>query len=110
MMSCDEVDRELVGFQLGLLEDPRRGELEQHLPGCPACVQAFVRLKRAMELAEDAPAPSEASRLALRRAVAAELGLVAAPWRWWERPLALGLGGAAAGAAVLVVYLVSGAG
>ncbi len=109
MRSCDEVDRALVEFQLGLLEDPRRAALEQHLAGCPACVQAFVRLKRAMETAADVPAPSEASRLALRRAVAAELGLVAAPWRWWERPLALGVGGAAAGAAVLAVYLVSGA-
>ena len=110
MVKCDEVDQQLVVFQLGLLEDPRRAEVEQHLAGCLACVRALLELKRAMELAEASPAPSEASRLKLRGAVARELGLEARPWRWWERPLALGVAGAAAYGAVLVVYLVSGTG
>jgi len=110
MVRCEQVDRQLVVFQLGLLEDPLRAEVEQHLAGCLACVRTFLELKRAVELAEGSPQPSEASRLRLRGAVARELGLEAKPWRWWERPLALGLGGAAAYCAVLVVYLVNGAG
>ncbi len=87
-MSCVEVERELVGYHFNALDDEARSEVEAHLALCAACVREYLTLKRAVETGEDAPAPSEAARQRLRRAVARELGLGATRWAWWERPLA----------------------
>lgn len=88
-MSCDSIERELVAYHFGLLDGAARAEVEAHLAACGACVRAFVLVKRAVELgdAPDVPAPSPRAKARLRRAVAAELGVVTAR-RWWERPVA----------------------
>jgi len=86
-MSCDEIERELVGYHFGTLDEETRARVEEHMVGCAACVRAFVEIKRAVETSEDAPAPSPAARAKLRRAVAREI----APRAWWERPLAVAL-------------------
>lgn len=107
-MSCAELQNELIGYHFGTLDDATRREVEAHLVACPACVQAFVELKRDIESGEVAPAPSEASRLRLRRAVAQELGL--APrrrWSWWERPLAFTFAGAALVIALALLSLIA---
>ena len=101
-MTCTEIERELVGYQFGTLDDEQRRCVEEHLVACAACVRAFVELKRAIETSEEAPAPSPAARAKLRRAVARELGDGYAAGgtsrtravevrSWWERPLAIAL-------------------
>ena len=87
-MTCDAIEPELVGYHFGTLEDEKRRAVEEHLVSCPDCVRAFVELKRAIETSEEAPAPSDASRARLRRAVARELG-VGVERTWWERPVAI---------------------
>ena len=89
-MTCTEVEPELVAFHFGLVEGEPRAAIEAHLASCRACLQAFLEIKRAVETAQDAPAPSQASRARLRRAVASELLPAArAPGRrWWEVPVA----------------------
>ena len=94
-MTCEAVLPELVAYHFGSLEGDARDSVEEHLASCTACVLAFVELKRAIETAEDAPAPSTTSRGRLRRAVQAELSLVKR--RWWEVPVTF------AAAAVLVL-------
>ncbi len=88
-MSCAEIEQELVGYHFNTLPQDVRRRVEAHLPECDACVRAFVELKRDIETGEEAPRPSEAARLRLRRAVARELGVEAPRWRWWERPAAI---------------------
>jgi anti-sigma factor RsiW len=102
-MSCEELERELVAYHFGVVSEETRGMLEEHLPGCPGCVAAFLALKRDIETAASASSPSPALRRRLRRAVAREIGAEeAAPsWSWWERPFAF----AFAGASVLVVMV-----
>ena len=99
-MTCDQSQAELTAFQLGVVDGAARGALEEHLLGCADCLRSFLRLKRAMETAELEPAPSDAVRVRLRAAVAAEL---APAGRWWERPLAFALAGAAVTAAFAFV-------
>jgi len=125
-MTCDEIERELVGYHFATLEDAPsdsrrpassgsvdRRRVEEHLVSCAACVRAFVEIKRAIETSEEAPAPSPAARAKLRHAVARELDGAAADGKspttkradvrrtWWERPLAIALAAS--------VVLVSGA-
>lgn len=92
-MTCREIEPDLVGYHFGVLDDRERAAVESHLVSCPDCVAAFVALKRAIEIGEQAARPSDAARARLRAAVAAELGLgvrpAHAPRRWWERPVAL---------------------
>lgn len=83
-MTCDEAKVELMAWQLGELHGAAREQVEAHVLSCSACVQSFVALKRAVELAEDGPVPSSASRARLRAAVREEFF---AP-TWWERPVA----------------------
>jgi anti-sigma factor RsiW len=97
-MTCRETERELVAYHFSLAPDDARRRVESHLVACPACVRAFVELKRAIETSADVPAPSRPARARLRRAVADELGLTERRWLWWERPLAV----AVAASAVLV--------
>lgn len=107
-MSCEAVQRELVGFQFGEVAGAARAELEGHLVACPACLRSYLALKRGVELAEAEPAPSAGFRARLRGAVAAELGLVPSPaWRWWERPVAFGFAGVAVVVAVLAMHAVA---
>lgn len=85
-MNCEEAKSLLLSWHFSELED--RGPLEAHLTTCPSCMNEFVTLKRAVELAEGEPLPSAASRKVLRNAVSAELETA---WGWWERPLAFAL-------------------
>ncbi len=94
-MTCEAVLPELVSYHFGLLESGERTQVEGHLATCPSCVAAFIDLKRAIETADAAPAPSETARARLRRAVQAELA--PAPRRSWEMPVTF------AAAAVLVL-------
>ncbi len=83
------VESELTGYQLGTLDEEARGRVERHLVECAECVRAFVEIKRAIETSEAAPAPSDAARARLRRAVKREMGI--AERTWWERPVAIAL-------------------
>lgn len=87
-MTCERIEPALTGYHFATLDDGERRAVEAHLPGCPACVRVFVELKRSIELAEEAPAPSPALRARLRESVARELGLAPTRRRWWERPAA----------------------
>ena len=87
-MTCNEITPELVGYHFATLDDEARARVESHLLECPACVRAFVELKRGIETSEAAERPSDLARTRLRRAVEGELGLRR---RWWERPLAIAL-------------------
>src|SRR6185295_16092636 len=78
-MTCDDVRSELIPYHFGVVSPEARPLIEAHLPGCPACVTELVALKRAIELAEDAPRPSDLARARLRAAVAGAIG--AAPRR-----------------------------
>lgn len=107
-MSCETIEPELIGYHFATLEPATRRRVEEHLLTCDACVRAYVTLKRDIELGEDEAAPSEASRLKLRRAVMAELsGQAARPWRWWERPFAFGFAAASVALALFAVALVA---
>ncbi len=90
-MTCEAIERELVGYHFNVLGEAARVAVETHLPGCPACTRAFVALKRGIETAEDVPSPPASTRARVRDAVARELGLAEPRWSWWERPLALAL-------------------
>jgi hypothetical protein len=98
-MTCDETKHELPGFHFGELSGVARSGVEAHLVTCLGCVSDLVALKRAIELAEEGPRPSDQARSALRAAVSAQL----VPWRWWERPVAFFV---AASSVVLAVVLV----
>ncbi len=107
-MTCKNVSDDLLGFHLGALDQARRDEVEAHLLGCPDCLRSFLALKRSLELEEDGPSPSPASRERLRQAVLKELaGPERDRWRWWERPLAFGLAATAALVALSAVRTVS---
>jgi anti-sigma factor RsiW len=91
-MTCERVQQELVGYHFGLSPEESRAIVEAHLATCHDCVSAFIEVKRAIEIGEDAPLPSSAAQARRRRAVEAELGLgaegaAASRWRW-ERPIA----------------------
>jgi len=85
-MKCAEIEPDLVAYHFHALEEAARARVESHLCECAKCVRAFVEIKRAIELGDDAR-PSELARARLRRAVANELGV--RKWSWWERPLAI---------------------
>lgn len=95
-MTCDDVELELIGFQLGTLPLELRREVERHLMECPGCLSGHLAMKRQADRVEATPAPSEISRERLRRTVASAV----APKRTlipprWERPVALVLAAAA---------------
>jgi len=90
-MTCGRIEPELVGYHFDALDEGTRGWVEEHLVGCPACVRAFVALKRAIETSEDVVGPSPDARARVRRAVARQLGAEPARWAWWERPAALAI-------------------
>lgn len=98
-MNCEEAKPLLLSWHFSELKD--RAALESHLVTCSHCVTEFVALKRAVELAEGEPVPSEKARATLRNAVSAQLE---SAWSWWERPLAFTL---AASAMFFGVFLVT---
>jgi anti-sigma factor RsiW len=108
-MNCEPIRTELTGFHFNTLDADTRLAVEAHLPTCRACLDEFLALKRAVEVTDDAPMPSPASRARLRRAVADELrGPRPAPtWSWWERPLAFGLAAACVTLALGALHAVS---
>lgn len=96
-MSCEELTPALFDYHFGASSLEEREQIEAHLRACPGCLGAFFALKRDVELAGE-EAPSQAARARIRRSVAQALRVRAeAPrrWRWWERPLAFGVAGAA---------------
>jgi anti-sigma factor RsiW len=104
-MDCPLIQVELVAFHFGSVPDTTRAAVEAHLLACPACLEAFLSLKREIETAAAAPRPSEASRLRLRRAVALEVA-ARDPMRIeraWRRPLAFGFAAATCAAALVAV-------
>jgi len=107
-MTCASIRNELVGFHFGVIEEAPRVEVERHLATCSACLTEFLALKRDVELAastEERPRAQVKSKL--RAAVAQELGLVAGPQAWWQRPLAFGLAAAAVSVAMVSVEAVA---
>ncbi|MDB4971040.1 MAG: hypothetical protein JWN44_6729 [Myxococcales bacterium] len=72
-MDCTRVDEELVAFQLAALDGATRAAVEAHLTGCVRCVSAFLALKRAVDAAEDAVAPSEMVRARIRQSAEKQL-------------------------------------
>lgn len=107
-MTCASIRSELVGFHFGVIDEAPRTEVERHLATCPACLSEFLSLKRDVELsasAEERPRAQVKSKL--RAAVAQELGLVAGPPVWWQRPLAFGLAAAAVIVAMVSVEAVA---
>jgi anti-sigma factor RsiW len=103
-MTCSHFQADLPGYHFAIIAPDARAALEAHLLACPDCLAAFIAVKRSLELADDAPRPSDAARARLRAAVAAELTRPARAWSWWERPLALTL---AAAATVLAFFTVT---
>jgi hypothetical protein len=105
-MDCKVIEPELVAYHFGVVDEPLRDRIEQHMLGCPACLAAFLRLKRAVETAPAADGlhPSETARARLRQAADVELSRLAAQaarpsrwpfWSWRGRLAVAGLGLAA---------------
>lgn len=112
-MSCDAIAPLLPGFHFATLSDDERRAVEEHLAGCADCVADYLAIKRAIELAEDVPAPAPEVHARLRRAVAVELGLATElrPVRPWERAVAVAFAGGAVVAAMFAMrVLTSGPG
>lgn len=104
-MGCLLNDGDLVAYHLGSATGAERERLEGHLVECPACAQAYVRLKAHFEHAPRA-LPSDAMRRRLRADVEAAFR-PPLPGRfrsWLKRPIPLYQGVAGA---VLVALLVS---
>ncbi|MBE2248130.1 MAG: zf-HC2 domain-containing protein [Myxococcus sp.] len=107
-MTCASIRGELVGFHFGVIDEAPRAAVEQHLASCAGCLGEFLALKRDVELAASAAErPRAQVRTRLRAAVAQELGLVAGPAAWWQRPLAFGLAAAAVVLAMVTVDAVA---
>ncbi len=108
-MDCQLIRGELVAYHFGAVEERVRDQVEAHLLECPACLRGYLALKREIETAQAGPAPAQAARDRLRRAVAQELsqrrGAAAQPG-WWRRPLAFGFAAASAAAVMLAVVSV----
>ncbi len=109
-MTCDDATADLVAFHFGELTGPARHALEHHLGGCPACVKAYLSLKRDIEGGpDDLAEPSPALKARLRTEI--EAHFLPLPWKWWERPAAFA---SAALAVVLAAWgtlvIVSGVG
>lgn len=107
-MSCETTRNELVGFHFGVIEEAQRTAVEQHLVTCAACLGEYLSVKRDVELSaavEERPRAQVKSKL--RAAMAQELGLVAGPPAWWQRPLAYGLAAAAVVVAMVTMQTVA---
>lgn len=106
-MDCQLIRGDLVAYHFGSVDERSRDAVEAHLVECPACLKAYLALKREIETAQAAPRPSQAARDRLRRAVAKEVALGArAGAPWWRRPLAFGFAAATAAAMMLAIVSV----
>lgn len=108
-MKCSEIQPELLPYHFGEIDGTIRRELEQHLLSCQHCLGDFLAIKREVETAGTAAAPSPDARLRLRAAVAQQVRpeVVREKWSWWERPVALLFAGAAVAAALFIVQLIA---
>ena len=109
-MSCETIEPELIGYQFATLSPEVRVRVEAHLAACPACLQSYFALKRALETEPDAlPRPSSAARARLRSAVATQIAQrnAPAPWRWWERPFAFTTAAAVAFSAMVGTFTIA---
>jgi hypothetical protein len=100
-MSSPHIVDLLGPFHLGVLDDPDRDMVEDHLRRCPPCLEGFLVLKRRFDRAaplEDRPSPRV--RVSLRQSVA--LGL---PRRRSPGRRLLAYGAAVAAAAALALFL-----
>jgi anti-sigma factor RsiW len=106
-MGCAVIERDLVAYHFGVIEDDARRAVEEHLAGCAACLRDFLTLKREIETAD--ARPSRAAQERLRRAVAREVGATQPrpSWSWWERPLAFGLAGVTLVGAIFAVHILA---
>ncbi len=88
-MSCDELRDGYELYALGVLEDPERSELREHLGrGCEVCVAGVKRAREAMAvLAETVPPVAPPPRL--RRRILASVGVERS--RWWVTPMLVGI-------------------
>jgi anti-sigma factor RsiW len=104
MSACEELEARILDRVAGALPPEESAALQAHLDGCPKCRAWAAACREAVELAA-LPEPSEAEV----RLFAQLPGRAGAAFRErarrpsWARPVALGVLGAAALAAVLVV-------
>jgi anti-sigma factor RsiW len=107
-VGCLLNDGELVAYHLGDASEAERERVEAHLVDCPACAQAYVKLKCHFEHTP-AMRPSDAMRQRLR----AEVEVTFRPplpgrfRSWLGRPIPLyqGVAGALLVAAVVTLFL-----
>lgn len=108
-MDCKLIRPDLVAYHFGSVEARSRDAVEAHLVECRGCLKAYLALKREIETAGASPAPSQAARERLRRAVAREVALRpggSMETGWWRRPLAFAFAAAASAAVMLAVVSV----
>ena len=80
-MGCITTEDSLIPFHFGTLDAVARATVEAHLVSCPACLQAYLGVKRSVELgaATFTPRPSPRARARLRTEIAATFAAVAVP-------------------------------
>jgi hypothetical protein len=99
-MDCEMIQLELTAYHFAAIDAEKRQLVEEHLPGCDACLLDYLAIKRSVETASLVEAPSPLARARLRHAVALS---VTHGWSWWERPLAIACAAAAVTAALFGV-------
>jgi len=106
-MDCGRID--LVGYHFGTLDDDEREGVERHLVGCPACVEAYLVLKRRADATADIR-PGGELRARLRRDVARAFPSrrKAPVLAFLARPIPLYQGALAAAVALVAVLLADG--
>ena len=60
MLKCEDVQKELQAFLSNEIDEPQKGEINDHLENCQACSQALRQLKRLSEVLQvwETPEPS----------------------------------------------------
>ena len=60
MLKCEDVQNELQAFLGNEIDEPQKGEINDHIKNCQACSQALQQLKKLSEVLQawEAPAPS----------------------------------------------------
>ena len=88
-MNCEDLRGDYELYALGVLDDPERAEIREHLGrGCAACTGGVRQAREMMTmLAETAPSLAPSPRL--RRRILASVG--AEHSRWWTVPLWAGV-------------------
>ncbi|HWB96520.1 MAG TPA: anti-sigma factor [Bryobacteraceae bacterium] len=88
-MSCEELRESYELYAMGVLEEPERDEIREHLGrACPACT-AGVRQAREMVAMMVETVPPLAPSRKLRGRILASVGVEQS--RWWLMPLLAGL-------------------